>query len=166
MLDVLIGARRWAWLRQSTGILPWVLSTPATLQSHQSSEQIGAGPVVSLHLFFPLIFWNPSGVCRWLHQGDLQLACCQQCIRHSNNHPPGVWTQNVSTGLLIPPQGVLGEEAGGWMGLCKSLESKILVIQLLSLPWAHLKMPNLVHSICFLSKGCGFDSLPLPRLPW
>lgn len=67
-----------------------------------------------LHLFCPLISWNPSGVCRWLCQGDLQLACCQQCIRHSKNHPAGVWTQNMSTGLLIPTVGCAGGKRG-WM---------------------------------------------------
>lgn len=91
----------------------WVLSTPATSQSHWSSQQSGAGPVVSLHLFFPLISRNPSGVCRWLCQGDLQLACCQKCIRHSIillERGPKIRALDCSSCLW----GVLGGK-GRWM---------------------------------------------------
>lgn len=138
----------------------WVLSTPAASRSHPSSEQT-AGPGVSLHFSFPLISWNPSGVCRWLRQGDLQPARCQQCIRHSNNHSPGVWTQNVSAALLIPAVGCAGGKPGGWMGLCKAPESKIRMNSTSFPSLGSSKAPNPALSVCLVTQGCGSDSLPL-----
>lgn len=146
-------------MAEALGPHRWVLSTPATPQSHPSSEQT-EGPGVSLHFSFPLISWNPSGVCRWL-QGDLQLARCQQCIRHSNNHSPGLRTQNMSAALLIPAAGCAGEKPGGWTGLCKALESKIRMNSASFPSLGSSKAPNPALSVCFVTKGCGSDSLPL-----
>lgn len=67
----------------------------------------------------------------------------------------------MSAGLLIPTVGCAGEKAGGWMRLCKALESKIRVnsAPLHSLGSSKAAKPSPQH--LFLEQGMWSDSLPL-----